>query len=383
MARTYTHLPFNVSELFRSLIADVSANLGYEIKFYAETWVELCARMATDSTEPFICLIENFEEETRPNDPYIHTDLMLVIARKSEQTWNSETRLSTNFGPWLYPMYSETMEVIVQAPYFQGPHRPHPPHKVAKSYDLGTGDGNKSGFQLPSSYDALVITDLRLRVNRKLVAGFCYGPSCRIAYINNVQTITCAIASANSIEVALTRLEYQTLTPYGDPTYSVFMSHNESSFAFEPGDPIVIPVTAQPGNYYGLVQCADELATSSLAFFYCVNAQNEVYKVLTTNDFKLKTINTSGVRYPLYPITVETKATANKKAIRKLKISHDLVPDVFTKSFETPVNDTTVITTEIKNDSVAYRAVRQDLTIDSVGNTSFDITSFAYYQLIF
>ena len=76
--KTYDYLPYRLSDVLRLETAKVSDNLASEstlsipaVYFYAETWTELCDRLAAEGESdlskntrfPFIALIGNDEYE--------------------------------------------------------------------------------------------------------------------------------------------------------------------------------------------------------------------------------------------------------------------------------------------------------------------------------
>lgn len=384
MAATYDSLPLNVSSLFEDFVSTVATNLGYEINYRKETWTELCARLNNDDTsKPLIALIENFSEQIRPDDPYIHVNgVSLVIAKKSEAGLKSEERITRNFTPWLWPMYAEFMEVLSKSRYLAGPHRPHPPHKFVKSYNLGESDQNNTGMKLPGSWDAIVIMDLNIRVIREVTAKFCYGKAARLMYQNNVVDIEVAV-SGSRLSVTITDENYSSLIASGIQTHHIYFGHNNTTVACAYGEQVDVNLAGVPaGIYHGRAISRDSLCDASLAFFYCINSQGVIYKYTVQNHFALYQFDVTGLKNPYYPVSVEAMAIANMACFKSLELKHDYVEETLKSTFETPKTETGYLQGVFNNQRTSLLAVQQVLEIDSAGNTSFQLEeSYAYYQI--
>lgn len=395
--KTYDYLQYNISELFRSLVATVSDNLSTEpslnisgVYFKSETWVELCKRLSADDQSelhkntkyPLVALIGNDEYDIKDDSQYPEVSLTLIIVTQSEATRLSEDRIAINYKPILYPIYTELMEVIAESAFFQGPYNPYPSHKWIENYNLGesSASGNRS-IKLPDVCDGIIVTNLKLRLNRKRIAGFNYGLAKTLVYLNNVSGIACQV-TGNKISVTLNAAQYVDTLSVGHPSYSVYFSHYGDSET-----PISIGGTRQSigaeldGEYYGYVKCDDGVTVSRLYFHYSVYS-GVITKHLESNIFILSSFAATSVLSPNVNFEIETEAISSKANIMSREYTMDGGNVFFSEPFAPAIQSTSDLVS-IHNQLITpgYQDIGYNILVDGPANTSTQLESISYYKI--
>lgn len=383
MAATYDILPIDVTAIFRTLTETMADNLSFDVSYYAETWQEVCSRMAKEgSPTMFVALIENFDETVSTDDRFIRAKFTLVIARRSELTWDSDKRKSTNFVPYLFPMYSELMTVVSKAhTYFQPYFRGYPPHTYVKSYNVG--ETQKTGLKLPESYDAIIISDLDLRINPQLEAKYHYGPLVRLMYLNNIADVVLAVSSFR-LSIELNQHEYQSVEDHGEVRYYYYTSHDDETRSFSGlGEQIDMNLNGvAAGTYYGYLKAEDDYSNSILCFYYCLDEAGTIYKYSTSNVFAVNEVTTSGYSAPQYPVSMSVSAQGNIDSLLSVTVQQDYLDWISTRESETAVDTFALETISVPNTSVgSLNSLIQKLVVTKPGNDSLTLESFSYYEL--
>lgn len=402
MPKTYNYLPFDVSDIFRAIVATVNDNLVSEtsldiprVTYKAETWNELCARLKADSEGdntrkssryPMVALIRNYDYSNQRNSTYTDTTLTLVIVTQTTFDKLSEDRQAENYQPILYPIYSELMEQIALCRYFQGPYDPWPTHKAAESFNLSK-DNNNAAVVLPDYCDAIIITGLQLKINQQMVAGFAYGASKALIYLNNVNSLTLE-AGVSDITITLIDANYVDTLAVGQPEYNVFIPTSQSggeyvqysigigghvAYQFEPG--------FEDGNYTGYIECNDGVTQSRLYFFFELQ-DGVVIKYTSSNEFTLEDFSLGGFDYPNYPFQTSVRTKTNKAIISRIDMSSDGGNALGDTVYFTPhTNDTeTVSTDQYLEAPTSYRDVICQVTL-SGNDVDIPLESISYYKL--
>ena len=397
MPKTYDYLPYDIAELLRSIVATVNDNLKTEpsltiprVSYKAETWNELCNRLKADSEGknsesryPMVALIRNYEYDNGSDDPWVDTSLTIVIVTQTTSTMLSEQRQIQNYQPVLYPIYTELMEQIAFSRFFQGPYNPYPAHKMIESFNLSKSEsGIDKALQLPEFVDGIIISNMRLRVNRPRVAAFTYGATKQLSYLNNVAKLTCQ-TGVRQLTVNFEQMNYiNTALGAPTPTYAIYFSHDGSfDNHFGPSRSLSKSFEAETGDFYGYIQCSDGLTISTLWFYYSLNVGN-VVKYTPSSQFKLAQFNLNGFDYPDYPFNAVMQTTANKPIIQGRSISSD-GGNVYEEKVYTPsVNDTQEVTTSLSFPvPTYYRDIGYQVAIDGLHNTTVLLENFSYYKL--
>jgi len=397
MAATYDYLPYDISVIFRSIVSTVNDNLTTDtslsiprVMFKAETWMELCNRLKADNDSedhksikyPLIALIRNYESDIKDDSPYIDSTFAFVIVTQTEPTRLSEDRLSINYRPILYPIYTEFLEQIALSPYFYGPYDPYPTHKMIESFNLGKEGVNGNGaLQLPEYVDAIVITGMKLKVNRPMVAGFNYGPTKTLTYLNNVSKLTIT-TSGHNLTITLNEATNTDASHVAVPVYTVnFPGTGDGSLVITVGGSQTYTIGSD-GDYTGYISCNDGITESKLFFFYCVS-NGAVIKYSTMNQFKLQNFLTGGFDYPFDTFDILTQTTANKSLIAYRDTTYDGGNVINEETYTPSTIDTTATTyTEVLAiTTAAHRDIGCDVNIDGSRNTTLQLNSISYYKL--
>lgn len=401
MPATFEHLPVNIATVFKSIVAKVSENLAddttWDIPFVSckvETWIELCNRLKADGESPesrvtrypLVALIRNYDEVVRSDDPFVTTSLNIVIVTQSDATWLSEKREQINYFPILYPIYAELMSVIASSEYFVSYYNPYPSHTKGDNLHLGRdGTNGNTAYLLPDCVDAIMVTNLQLRLDIEKCLKASPGPTVQVAYLNNVQTCIC-FNNSTSISVLFSEHEYIDLNSIGNPIYQLYFSHRSGDapvIEINPLDNYSMPFTDnETGDYYGYISCDDGVTISKLYFFYsCSNGI--VTKVTNLNKFKLQDFVLTGFDNPIYPLDVLAHTVCSKSIISSREIVADGGNIIWSQVFDTKTNDTTEITqTQSFTRNSSIRDIGCTVVIDSSYNQTIQLESISYYQLL-
>ena len=401
MAKTYNYLPHDVAELLRAIVATVNDNLVSEtslsiprVTYKAETWKELCNRLKADSESstrkatryPMVALIRDYDYTTQDDSNYTDVSLKLIIVTQTTFDKLSEDRQAENYQPILYPIRSELMEQIALSRYFHGPYNPWPAHKCAESFNLSK-DNNNGALSLPDYVDALIITDLRLKINQQMVAGFSYGVDMTLVYLNNVNELSIT-ASENQITVWLVGVRYVDTLSVGHPAYVVLTPNGNGS-----GDYVETSITVgaqvaitfgegyPDGEYVGYIQCDDGVTISMLKFFYKIS-DGAVTQYTSSCVYTLEEFSLGGLDYPDYPFQVSVTTVTNKAIISRVDMSSDGGNELFTQNFTPLVATTGSIesTQYLEAPTTSYRDVICQVALNG-SETEILLDSISYYKL--
>lgn len=397
MGKTYDYLPYRLSDVMRQVVSNVSENLASEstlsipyVSFHAETWLELCDRLKAEAESelskqtrfPLIALIGNDEYDINDKQPYPEVSCTIIIVTKSDPTWRSENRVAVNYNPILYPIYTELLEQLAASPLFQGVYNPYPSHKCIENYNVSEqGATGGTAYKLNDSVDGLIVTNLKLRLNRPRKATFNYGLTKSLVYLNNVSVIGCS-ASGNKITVTLDGVNYTDTLHIGHPEYSVCFSHGGGSESIITiGGSVISPNVEQDGEYYGYVQCDDGITISKLYFYYGAYG-GVVTKYLSSNLFILGGFLANSIISPNCSFEIETEVSSNKSNIISREYTTDGGSVIFSQPYTPFVNSaddlSTIFTTPIIS---GYQDVGFNLLIDGPANTSTQLESISYFKI--
>lgn len=400
MAKTYNYLPHDVAELLRTIVATVNDNLVSEtslsiprVTFKAETWKELCNRLKADSESstrkstryPMVALIRDYDYSTQDDSNYTDVSLKLILVTQTTFEKLSEDRQAENYQPILYPIRSELMEQIALCRYFHGPYNPWPTHKCAESFNLSK-DNNNGALALPDYVDALIITDLRLKINQQMVAGFIYGIARVLIYLNNVNELAIT-ASDNQITVELVSARYTDTLALGHPTYAVFTpdglgggDYVETGITIGNQVVIVFGEGYLDGDYVGYIQCDDGITVSRLKFFYKIT-NGVVSQYTPSNVFSLEEFSLGGLDYPDYPFQTTVAVVASKTIISRIDMSSDGGNELSTQYFTPLVGDTgTIETTQYLEAPTTYRDIICQVVLNG-SEADILLDSISHYKL--
>ena len=400
--KTYDYLQYRLSDVLRLNTATVSDNLASEstldipaVYFYAETWKELCdmlivkgeSDLSKNMRFPFIALVGNDEYDINRDQSYPEVSCTIIIVTKSDPSWRSEQRVSVNYNPILYPIYTEFLEVVALSHYFQGPYNPYPAHKCIENYNLGEqGATGGTYYKLNDNVDGLILTNFRLRLNRPRIAAFQYGPTTSLHYLNNVSELTCSNAGRD-LTITLDAAQYtDNITFVGVPVYTIVfipltVGGDTDIFPITIGGSYVRTVTEE-GEQYGYIECNDGTTSSKLYFYYSVYG-GTITKITTQNKFKLDNFQLNGFAYPDYPFDVIRKTTSNKSVIELSEILIGGGNVIESIPYVPPIADTTAITTTITEPKpTAITDVGCNVVISGPSNTSTLLESISYYKLL-
>lgn len=238
MARTYDIEPIITPNIFRDIVATVSANLSTDndlnipqVSFKHGSWLKIQSQLIEEAKSqdhknvrfPMVALIHRYTEGYSLNDNEFTGDLIIFALRTNTDTVGKS--YTGNFPNVLNPIYAELRQVICDSSYFLGYNHAM---KFPKMDIVDAGESSQYGnvrYEIPEHTDAIVIKDLTLRLHKQACSAFnvCshgYEVS-ELNYIGrvdisglNAATLTVGFADEDVIEVGVT------------PTYAVFVGTN-------------------------------------------------------------------------------------------------------------------------------------------------------------
>lgn len=385
MAATYQYLPLSVRDIFAELVSDVSDNLSTDtdlnidqVSFKCETWIELIKRIQAEDNSathratkyPLVALIRNFDEKYSADSQLTDLNLTLVIVTPTEPTKLSEDRESDNYVPILRPIYAELMEVIKGSSYFNGYYQGYPPHTKTESFHFGTEtpQGNKS-YMLPDCVDAIIVSDLLLKMYPDRCANTVTGATTTVTYLNNVSELTIEGRLSDFI-VTFVSAQYtdSANVAVSDVSYNIYTQHDGATNDILVGGTYTTPTMAHvaDGDYYGYIIGDDGVKQSKLYFFYRVLGER-IRGVTTRSKFLLTNFTTAGTEYTDYPFDVVTRHTTQSKIIDYQNISIDAGNEMWSETYQPHTEDTTTETTTVSEPLAAsYRDVTNQVQFDQL-----------------
>lgn len=157
-----------IQNLFRKIIEDkdvdgtISNSLGYYITFYYSTPNEFITIVGESKNAKFPFIYINSLGVSLTDE--ILTVKDLIIATKSDQNWDSETRDNESFEPYLTPILEELIHKVT---YGIGGLRMTKKGKIQYHYFFGK-DGNNGyeGHKFTQPIDAIQLTDFSFKISR-------------------------------------------------------------------------------------------------------------------------------------------------------------------------------------------------------------------------
>lgn len=394
--KTYDYLPYRLSDVLRLETAKVSDNLASEstlsipaVYFYAETWTELCDRLAAEGESdlskntrfPFIALIGNDEYDINDKEPFPEVSCTVIVVTKSDPTWRSEKRIQLNYNPILYPIYTEFLEMVSASVYFQGPFNPYPSHKCIENYNLSQqGATGGTVYKLNDNVDGLILTNLKLRLNRPRIAAFNYGPTKSLTYLNNVSEINIA-PEGNKLAVTLNRAQYINADE-GHPNYLVFFSHGEtSSIEISVAGTRQSNSVAIDGEYYGYVQCDDGTTISRLFFHYACYS-GVISKCTTYVRFHLESFLATSIMYPDVQFNIVSEISSSKSNLMQREFTTNGGNVLYSENYTPAISATTELIYPVSMPATnIMHDVGFNLLVDGPSNTSTLLESISYFKI--
>lgn len=396
--KSYDYIQYRLSDVLREVTASTSNALASDttvsipyISYHSETWLELCNRLAAEAESdlsketrfPLIALIGNDEYDIKDDSPYPEVSCTVIFVTKSDPTWRSEQRIAVNYNPILYPMYTEFMEQLVMSRYIQGPFNPYPTHKLIENYNVSEqGATGGTAYKLNDNCDGLIVTNLKLRLNRPRVAAFNYGPNAQVVYVNDIKHARITdIANTQRIQVELLSATYTDTLGVGygaSPVYQVYFDHSGSGLSISVGGSQTDSyATAHDGTYTGYVLCDDGQTRAILSFIYVISG-GVLRRYTTDNYFLLNNISTNGSHYPNYDLNIIYQVKHLTDRIISASISTDggnVIDDV---NFTPSVDSTGTISKTFQLPKLSgYREI-----LNSIGVEDTTLDSFSYYKII-
>ena len=396
MAATYQFLPLSLRDIFSELVTIVSDNLSSEatldvdqVSFKCETWIELIKRVgAEDNSEthratkyPLVALIRNFDEKYDGDSEYSEVSLTIVIVTLSDPNALSEDREADNYVPILRPIYAELMEQIKEDSRFFGYYRHYAPHTKTESFQLGTDSpqGNKA-YLLPDCVDAIIISDLQLKVRPDMCSNTVTGATTAVTYLNNVSELNIT-TTLDSFTVVFTSAQYTDTLDIApqSPVYTIVTPHDGGSQSASVSGSYVFGDFSpdQEGVHAGYIQCNDGLTISKLYFFYRILGER-VRGCSELSKFVLQNFTTAGTQYTDYPFDVASRwKTTPSSLIRSQSISIDGGNEMWLELYQPITKDTGADTTTI-SESLASGV--RDVVNTIIFDTDTTLENISYYK---
>ncbi len=184
MAHTYKQLPPNVPAIFKTIADKTFAAVMPEINtatggsmvgsFIPGTLLHIVARLEEMSSDPgvkdnrfpLIGFVHDFKTTYFKNNPIPEVTVRIFIANLTAQDRRTEDRMTVNFMPILYPLFSEFISQIKASNYFMKDYGSEIEMEIFDRMHWG-----KEGIYGPEKYeinefiDGIEIQNMRLRLN--------------------------------------------------------------------------------------------------------------------------------------------------------------------------------------------------------------------------
>ncbi len=112
-----------IEDLFSSIVANVSAAMGYTVHFHQGHMLEIVNKVKalssdpdTDKRYPLIALRQDIEQGRGENG--LEFEATLFIITLSDPLYSADERKELTFKPWLTPIYDELINQIARSGYF-------------------------------------------------------------------------------------------------------------------------------------------------------------------------------------------------------------------------------------------------------------------------
>ena len=217
MARTYTHTPYVIPEIFRQIVAKVSANLAGDsdldidqVSFKFGTWIEVMDQLIADDKDPaasqikypLVVLLQQYTEQYQSETLDDFRGDILIVCR-TEPTMKISRRYAQKFEPILNPIYAELKAVIANSRFFLGYNTRFSHMKVELPHmGAASNDGN-TAYRLPDFLDGILMQDVQLRINQTACNAACV-PAHAIDVLSYISDVTATGIGGTSISVTAT-----------------------------------------------------------------------------------------------------------------------------------------------------------------------------------
>lgn len=158
--------PYIITDVFTSIVAEISAILATPVYSYYGYIKELDERLVQynqspasfDKKYPLVWLSQPFTITRVNADYYGDVMLRIFIIHQSEKTLKAAERMTQNFKPVMYPIYLELINAISNhTELFERSMNGHVPHDVTDRYYWENKD-------ITDVIDCMEISNLKLKI---------------------------------------------------------------------------------------------------------------------------------------------------------------------------------------------------------------------------
>jgi hypothetical protein len=178
MSSTYSHIPLAISDIFRLIVAQVSANLASDdtlnigqISFMHGTLMDINNQLASKERNPnkkgitFPMVLFLYKADENFIDKYndeISVEMLICTSTKKE--YSNDDRYSINFLPVLYPIYAELKSVIGKSRFFWGYKRKFQHTKTDLPHAGQESANGPAAYNFSTPIDAIMLSNMKLKV---------------------------------------------------------------------------------------------------------------------------------------------------------------------------------------------------------------------------
>jgi len=159
-----------IEDLFSSIVANVSAAMGYTVHFKQGHMLEIVNKVValsadpdTDKRYPLIALRQDIEQGKGVNG--LEFEVTLFIITLSDPLYSADERKELTFKPWLTPIYDQLIQQIANSGYFyeQSAREVAEAHKFINHYFWGNAGvmGNDANI-FGDAVDCIEVKNLKL-----------------------------------------------------------------------------------------------------------------------------------------------------------------------------------------------------------------------------
>jgi len=342
MGKTYKNTPVALPDIFRPIVAEVSANLASEsslnidqVSFIHGTLLDISSELqswAKDPTKkdivfPLVCLLYKAEEKfVDEHEPNISPDILICTNTKTD--YNNNDRYEINFKPILYPIYAELKAVIAKSSMFSGYNKKFKHTKVDLPHAGQESAQGNVAYELQDVIDGVYMKGVELKVATK-----------KCAYIQpNICVLTPCKYGLDWYFYTI----FKNVTFSGVETAIITASVNEWGH-LDNTVPMALPLPWAPeidwqgdGNFQPMTAGATPVDPWTSSFNVTTGYGNGSYRGVIKNgnaqvEFYYKVFNNSVIQlmdsitqdidfsiacadYPNYPVTVDASASFVKAA---------------------------------------------------------------------
>jgi len=171
--------PASIPDMFSELVAQVSTTLGYTVNYKFGTWKVINDELKNTQNDkfPLIALLRGWRETPEDDVTMLVEDMKILIAVKSGETDQEQTRNDNSYLAVVFPIYKALCEAIADSYFFTG-YNQNFKHSTRDWPNIGLENGERL---LEDCSDGRLLENITLRVNMQECAypkPVCYYTPC-------------------------------------------------------------------------------------------------------------------------------------------------------------------------------------------------------------